>query len=56
MFGPEYEFRLGWADFPPLPEDATDSDFESYLAQCSFDTAVVDTANQLTVTILDPDR
>lgn len=46
--------ECGWGDFPPLPDDATDSDFERYRNQCNFEAAVVGTDNQLTITLLDP--
>jgi hypothetical protein len=43
--GPEHEFTLGWGDFPPLHEGATESEVESYLDRCRFGAAAVDTEN-----------
>ncbi len=54
--GPTFECHLGWGNFPPVPKNAPEADFERYLEGCRFDSAVVDADNQLTITLLDPDR
>jgi hypothetical protein len=52
---PKSRFWLGWGDFPPLPDSASEVEVLDYLDRC-FAHAALDGENQLTVTIRDPEQ